>query len=272
MNQVHKEPLERVENALPNRTDPNIEIFGTEGIPEEASRDHLQRVIQQYHQNAAERQAVTGNIQPGAKGVKAPKRPKLAQEGNLKEKLKEHLAQKAAGQPGDFDMQDAPTQNDSGYPQPYSDGMAMYSQNLPSQAPYAYPTNASPSQNSAFRPPSGGPSIPTLGGPPGATAQPTSSQDPRIQVKVASLQNVGFAATQAQGQPEVTMADAPQPAGDDTAKRLKKEKGIKMLYQDNEVSPEEKMARMSRYAFDRASHQPVVLGDTTGALTGTVQE
>lgn len=96
MNQVHKEQLEKVENALENRSDPNIEIFGTEGIPDDVSREHQQRTIREYHENAAARQASTGNPQPGSKDGPAPKRPKLEEKGDLKKKLAEFKAKKAA--------------------------------------------------------------------------------------------------------------------------------------------------------------------------------
>jgi hypothetical protein len=45
MNQVHKETLSSVENSLPNRQGLEVEIFGMEGIPEEVTRAHNQRII-----------------------------------------------------------------------------------------------------------------------------------------------------------------------------------------------------------------------------------
>lgn len=38
-------------------------------------------------------------------------------------------------------------------------------------------------------------------------------------------------------------------AGDDKKSKKEKDKNVKMVYSDNEVSPEEKMARLPRYAF-----------------------
>jgi hypothetical protein len=35
MNQVHKETLTSVDNSLPNRQGPEVEVFGTEGIPDD---------------------------------------------------------------------------------------------------------------------------------------------------------------------------------------------------------------------------------------------
>lgn len=42
MEQVHKEALLQINDALPNRADPNaIEIFGTVGIPEDIVQQHF---------------------------------------------------------------------------------------------------------------------------------------------------------------------------------------------------------------------------------------
>lgn len=70
MNQVHKESLSSVENALPNRQGLDIEIFGMEGVPEDVLQQHNQRLIQQYYTEQAERRAATGNPPPGT--VKGP--------------------------------------------------------------------------------------------------------------------------------------------------------------------------------------------------------
>ena len=39
--QVHKESVSKVPNALPDREDPNIEIFGSQGIPEDVRQSRL---------------------------------------------------------------------------------------------------------------------------------------------------------------------------------------------------------------------------------------
>ena len=78
MNQVHKEPLTEVENALPNRVDAGIEIFGMEGIPEEILAAHRQRVTEAFFRSEADHRAKTGNPPPGGKGQGGEaKRPKL---------------------------------------------------------------------------------------------------------------------------------------------------------------------------------------------------
>ena len=37
---MHKETIDKVPNALPNRTNIEIEIYGMEGIPEEDIKEH----------------------------------------------------------------------------------------------------------------------------------------------------------------------------------------------------------------------------------------
>jgi len=46
----------------------------------------------------------------------------------------------------------------------------------------------------------------------------------------------------------VQSVEPPQTA-EVTEKKSKKDRSVKMLYSDNEISPEEKMAQMPRYAF-----------------------
>ena len=103
MNQVHKENLSAVENALPNRQDPGVEIFGVEGIPENVTTQHQQRVIAQYHEQAAERRAATGNPPPGT-GPHPPKRTKREDPVELKKRLSEYrekvLKEKSNNLPG----------------------------------------------------------------------------------------------------------------------------------------------------------------------------
>lgn len=103
MSQVHKETLTAVDNALPNRSGLDVEIFGMEGVPEDVLQSHNQRVMTQYTQAEAERRAVTGNPAPGSGGpggAPQSKKPKLENPGDLKKRLAEHkakLAEQAAG-------------------------------------------------------------------------------------------------------------------------------------------------------------------------------
>ena len=97
MNQVHKEALTAVENALPNRSDVNIEIFGMEGIPDDVMGAHQQRITTEFFKMEAERRAQTGNPAPGAKpGDQGVKKPKLESSEDLKKRLAEHKAKREA--------------------------------------------------------------------------------------------------------------------------------------------------------------------------------
>ncbi|CRG90246.1 Zinc finger protein 207 [Talaromyces islandicus] len=104
MSQVHKEQLSAVDNALPNRSSLEIEIFGMEGVPEDIVQAHNQRVVTQFQQAEAERRAATGNPPPGAAkdgaggagaGQGGTKKPKLEM-SDLKKRLAEHKAKVAA--------------------------------------------------------------------------------------------------------------------------------------------------------------------------------
>lgn len=101
MSQVHKESLTEVDNALPNRSSLDIEIFGMEGVPEDIVQAHNQRVLTQFHQAEADRRAVTGNPPPGSAGSgNQSKKPKLEKPSDLKKRLAEHkarLAEQASG-------------------------------------------------------------------------------------------------------------------------------------------------------------------------------
>lgn len=96
MSQVHKETLTTIENALPNRADLSVEIFGMEGIPDDVLQQHRQRVITQFHQELADRRQATGNPPPGAAQASAPKKVKIESPADLKKRLAEHKAKKAA--------------------------------------------------------------------------------------------------------------------------------------------------------------------------------
>lgn len=96
MNQVHKEQLNHVENALPDRQGLEVEIFGMEGIPEEIKQRHDQRVTQSYWEEQAQRRADTGNPAPGGIG-NLNKKPKLDGADSLKARLAAHKARVAAG-------------------------------------------------------------------------------------------------------------------------------------------------------------------------------
>jgi hypothetical protein len=98
MNQVHKENLDHVENALANRQGLDTEIFGMEGIPEDILQQHNQRIIQNFYTAQAERHAATGNPPSGAQGP--TKKIKVETPEEIKKRLADHRARIAAQKAG----------------------------------------------------------------------------------------------------------------------------------------------------------------------------
>ncbi|KAF8248919.1 hypothetical protein K440DRAFT_641623 [Wilcoxina mikolae CBS 423.85] len=95
MEQVHKETLEQVENALPGRESIDLEIFGTEGIPESEVAAHNQRIMAEYAQREADRRAASGQSN-------GPKKPKIdiskeLDPEEIKRKLEAHKKAMASG-------------------------------------------------------------------------------------------------------------------------------------------------------------------------------
>lgn len=97
MNQVHKETLSHVENALPNRQALDVEIFGMEGVPEEVREQHKQRIHQNYWAAQDERFKATGNPPPGQE--RPSKKIKVETPEELKKRFADFRAKKAAGLP-----------------------------------------------------------------------------------------------------------------------------------------------------------------------------
>lgn len=95
MNQVHKETLSHVENALPNRQALDVEIFGMEGVPEEVREQHKQRIHQNYWAAQDERFKATGNPPPGQE--RPSKKLRIETPEELKKRFAEFRAKKAAG-------------------------------------------------------------------------------------------------------------------------------------------------------------------------------
>lgn len=108
MNQVHKEQLKTIENALPTRAAPDIEIFGMVGIPEDIVAQHNQRIIQQFYQSQADRQAATGNPPSGGGTGQPRKKIKIETAEELKKRFAEHRAKLQAIKAGGGSLNGAP--------------------------------------------------------------------------------------------------------------------------------------------------------------------
>ena len=122
MTQVHKESLDAIENALPNRAGLEVEIFGMEGIPEDVRQAHNQRVIAQFSQAEADRRASSGNSAPGSAGSANPaKKAKFESPSDLKKRLAEHkakMAEEAAAKAAQANQIDQIRGQSPGYGQP----------------------------------------------------------------------------------------------------------------------------------------------------------
>ncbi|KAH8887141.1 hypothetical protein GQ53DRAFT_693483 [Thozetella sp. PMI_491] len=282
MNQVHKESLSTVENALPNRQGLDVEIFGMEGVPEDIVQQHNQRIIQNFYTAQAERFAATGNPPPGQSGAQGPqKKIKKESTDELKARLAAHRAKAAANQaagingsaanapsdgqsPGQGNSPFPPPQGGFPYPPPGAQGVPGFSptQNFPPTYPPgpSPPPGAPGAFNLPARPPSGAPQTSNLpqrppyggfynGGAPG-------------QSYPAGASTVDELVSSASRQPDdidqiIRMAEAgikPGKSAEEGAAGEKKgkkdkDKNTRMVYADLEISPEERLAMMPRYAY-----------------------
>ncbi|KAK3995302.1 putative zinc finger protein [Cladorrhinum sp. PSN332] len=287
MNQVHKETLTIVENALPNRQGLDIEIFGMEGVPEDVVQQHNQRIIQNFYTAQAERQAATGNPPRGNSGGQGPtKKIKVETPDELKKRLAEHrakvAAQKAAAAngtplpvPAPADGQ-SPSQGASPFPPPQP-GFAYATTPVTAYppAPQGYPAPTYPpgAPGASFgslparppgapvvpgapsalpqRPPypyNGGappPGLPIGGGVP-STVDELVASAAAAGGRVPGVDDIDHLIRMAEAgiKPAKTAEDAPATSGGE-----KKKKGMRMVYDDTEVSPEEKMAALPRYRW-----------------------
>ncbi|KAI1338321.1 hypothetical protein F5Y15DRAFT_386804 [Xylariaceae sp. FL0016] len=274
MNQVHKESLSSVENALPNRQGLEVEIFGMEGIPEDIVQQHNQRIIQNFYQAQAERHAATGNPPPGQNGKRPAKKLKVESPEEIKKRLAEHRARVAAqkatnggsgnptppvglpdghspgqsGSPGTFNSPFPPPGGQyPGYPSQPVPGYTP-----PPQYPHAYPPSNLPTRPGSNLP--APPGLPARPGQPGWTG-PASSLDELVagaQHQGDDIDQIIRMAEAGIKPPRKTDTQTADPAAEEAApeKKSKKEKdkNVKMIYED-ELSPEERMAMMPKYAF-----------------------
>ncbi|XDG08270.1 hypothetical protein ABKA04_007885 [Annulohypoxylon sp. FPYF3050] len=272
MNQVHKESLSSVENALPNRQGLDVEIFGMEGIPDDIVQQHNQRIIQNFYQAQAERYAATGNPPPG-QGRKGPaKKIKIETADEIKKRLAEHRARLATqktmggGSAGHTPREGLPDRNspaqsaspgafNSPFPPPGGQYPGFPPQSVPGfspppQYPGAYPPPSLPSRPGSNLPiPAGLPPRPGQAGWQGnaSTIDELVSGAAQQGDDIDQIIRMAEAGIKPPKKPETpTTAEA----GEATEKKSKKDKdkNVKMVY-DDEISPEERMAMMPRYAF-----------------------
>ncbi|TLD29964.1 Serine/threonine-protein kinase srk1 [Venturia nashicola] len=283
MNQVHKEQLNHVENALPDRQGLDVEIFGMEGIPEEIKQRHDQRVTQSYWEAQAQRRADTGNPAPGGIG-NLNKRPKLDAADSLKARLAAHKARVAAGISGPATPLEGAQASPSpavpvavpviappgaqASPPPGFGGPYAAPPRFPAQPGYGPPPGQFPppgvmpfpgQQQTVFQPPSfqASPPLPYGQTPHRAPPRdrPASSDLPQRPafnappINAAQLQQLHHGPSGANGKTAEAQPPSeatPPPAAD---KKPKKDKTMRLIYGDNDVSPEEKMSLLPKYSF-----------------------
>lgn len=219
MNQVHKENLTHVENAIGGRQGLDIEIFGMEGVPAEMVDQHNQQVTQKHFAEEAERARLTGNPVRGlyANGTAPP---------NKRKKVTETLEE--IGERADkwrHDRQNGIMPAPAPVPTP------------PAATPYTAPAPSYPPTQQPF--PTNGAIPPRPGSIP---SQPPSALPPRPQ-------NADPASIHASVDDLMASVAAETPSSDrKEEKKAKKNANIKLVFFDESVSPEEKMARLPRFA------------------------
>lgn len=233
MNQVHKENLTHVENAIGGRQGLDIEIFGMEGVPEEILDQHNQQVTQKHFAEEAERARVTGNPVRGqyANGQALPNKRKKVNESleDIEERANKFRHDRQNG------ILPAPPVEVA--PPPAAAPPAAFPP-TPTYPPQPFPTNGAPPARPGSIPgqPAALPPRPGFGAPPPFTHN--GSDPAAIHASVNEL--VGSVAHEA----------TPERKDD---KKSKKSANIKLIFFDETTSPEEKMARLPRFAeFARA--------------------
>ncbi|KAF1352750.1 hypothetical protein EJ07DRAFT_135797 [Lizonia empirigonia] len=241
MNQVHKENLTHVENAIGGRQGLDIEIFGMEGVPAEILDQHNQQVTQKHFAEEAERALLTGNPVRGqyANGQAPPNKRKKVNESleEIEERANKFRHDRQNGILPAPPVEAAPPNPTPPAAAPYGAPPTAFP-SAPAYPPQPFATNGAVPARPGSIP--GQPAV--LPPRPGFGAAPAFVQngsDPAtIQASVDDL--IGSVASEA-------TADKKE------EKKSKKSANIKLVFFDESTSPEEKMARLPRFAeFGRA--------------------
>lgn len=247
---MHKETLEHVENALPTRKGLDVEIFGMEGMPQEILDQHRTRIIQNFYQAQEDRRLATGNPLPG-QGVKdSRKKIKIETAEELLKRLAEYRALRKAieanggamegvistGEAASAYVRDNTSKDDHAL----TDSQNPKAQASPSHAQSSY-SYAQPSDLPAR--------------PPGSLPTTMSNLPPRPQggfwadsTAPAQTDDIDQMIRMAEAGIRPPTKDAAEDADKKGGKKDKDKKG-KMVYDDAEFSPEERIAALPRYAF-----------------------
>ncbi|KAH6609993.1 kinesin family member 18/19 [Trichoderma cornu-damae] len=259
LNQVHKETLSQVENALPNRQGLEVEIFGMEGIPQEVLEQHRNRIIQNFYQAQEDRRIATGNPPPG-QSKNPRKKIKMETAEELLKRFAEYRTQRKVAAASGGAMEGV-VQSNTSFPQQAFNQPGFPGQQPHGQTAYGFSTEslpARPSSNLGGAP--GLPQRPTQPGFWGGAAQASASGD-----EIDQLIRMAEAGVKPQKK-----AEDGEETGEVKVKKDKDKKG-RMVYDDAEFSPEEKMAALPRYAYipPRNDDGTIFLGDGSFASAPT---
>ncbi|PSN65264.1 hypothetical protein BS50DRAFT_575311 [Corynespora cassiicola Philippines] len=249
MNQVHKETLSHVENAVQGRQSLDIEIFGMEGVPQEIIEIHNRQVTEKHFAEETERARVTGNPIRGlyTNGAAPPtKRPKVDEsvEEIIKRAQQYHIDKENGVIPAPAPEAPAnPTPPAlTGFPVP----PGVQAPPFPVPAPN-YPPSA-PALGVPPRPGSipGQPSLPQRPGffDPSVAPSARSNASPPVADSNAIAASLEELISDAKGAAAATNTASAEPPAE---KKAKKEKNVNLKYNDDKVSPEEKIALLPRF-------------------------
>ena len=266
MNQVHKENLTHVENAIGGRQGLDIEIFGMEGVPAETLDQHNQQVTQKHFAEEAERARLTGNPVRGeyANGQAPPNKRKKVNEtlDDIEERADKFRHDRQNG------ILPAPPV-EVAQPNPVRVAPLQSTRRQLTDAQDT-PRSRRPLRRSARRLP-WRPCVPTASPPSPALPRqrrhsPTARQHPRPTRRpppAARLWRASRFCTERLGPCRNTrvrrrshwgsVANEATSADKKEDKKSKKNANIKLIFFDESISPEEKMATLPRFAeFARA--------------------
>jgi hypothetical protein len=226
MNQVHKENLTHVENALPGRQGLEIEIFGMEGVPADHIDQHIQTTTQKHFAEEAERARLTGNPIRGqyTNGTAPPNKHKKVTETpeEVESRVDQWIDDRKNGVPRPTAMDLDPVQT------PTLSSLNLSTNSSPqaqAATPFHHPQISPHPPNGSSIPPPRPSSIPGQSGP--LPPRPTPI-DP-IQSNIDLIAGTGSQASEKK-------------------EKSKKDKNMRLIYNDESVSPEEKMALLPRFA------------------------
>jgi hypothetical protein len=239
MNQVHKENLTHVENATTGRQNLDIEIFGMEGVPGEIIEQHNQLVTEKHFAEEAERQRITGNPTRGAgeDGV-TTKRARVhetieevtTRAAKWREDRRNGIARpvKVEVVANPVCLPESPIRERT-----ITDNLQI----LPAQPTHFAPVAAAP----PF-PVQGQPGFPTAGLP----GQPgfIPGQFPPPGGLLSTRPQSGILPTNPLSREPAVASEAAR----EKEKKARKGKDLNLVYFDESISPEEKMAKLPRFA------------------------